>query len=169
MNNFERLAIAQAMMKQLSAAVKTGDPDNLRGICDSEMCEMAKAHNVSSVNVPINGKDAGIKMGIVPERTETQEKRVIADPKEFSSWCVRNAVDVLGYLVRTCPDAVLEAALRNEAGEVPGGTRVEEQTIVKRATTRLTGVKAAKIVEAYGSPQALGEALNQTLQLPGGE
>ena len=169
MNNFERLAIAQAMMKQISAAVKTGEPDNLRGLVDGEMYEMAETANVSSVNIPINGQEVGIKMGITPSKEETAEERVIADPQEFEAWCVDNAREVIHRLMVCTPDVLLQAALSNSNGEVPEGTNLEKRVVKKAPQTRLTGVKAEKIAQAYGTPQALNEAIAQTLGLPRGD
>ena len=36
----ENLAVAQAVYKVVSAAVKTGDPDNLRGRADAQLMEL---------------------------------------------------------------------------------------------------------------------------------
>lgn len=171
METFEKLAIAQAMYKQLAAAIKTNEPDNLRGAADAEIQELNDTHHVSSVSIPINGKDVGIKIGITPASTEMRQERVIKDSKAFVEWCQEpeRAKEIVSRLYIGKPEELLELALMNKAGEIPDGTEFVEVSKTKAATTRLTGVKAEKIVEAYGTPEALNAALHETLALPEGK
>lgn len=168
MNTFEKLAIAQAMYKQLAAAVKTHEPDNLRGTADAELYALNEQNNVSSVSVPINGKDVGIKYSITPATSESKCERVVTDERAFGYWCMNNAAEIIQQLLVSSPSDLLELALRNSAGEIPDGTEFKEVVKGKAAVTRLTGIKAEKIVEAYGTPEALNAALHETLALPEG-
>lgn len=128
MNDFEKLAIAQAVYKAVGAAVGTRDPDNLRGRCDAEARRAFEEDGVKSRDLRVNG----VKVGTLTAK-ETADTRAtvlrVKDRDDFTDWVEGNMPDEVIYevVVRTklagVADKVFEAAKDAHRETVTNGGR----------------------------------------------
>ncbi len=155
-NELGQLAMAQALYHELGRAIKTGDPDNLRGHADALLAD----GTVDRVRLQINGKSVGtLSARWKKERTYL----AVADSEKFAAWL---AGDGFGYLrewcARGCKGDIVElcASALVTAGEIPDGCRVEHED-ERMDGTVLKGCKMEDVVDAFAGnlPQAVVYAL----------
>lgn len=151
-----QLAMAQALYHELGRAIKTGDPDNLRGKADAMLDDGV----VDKVNLRINGKS----VGTLSNRYSTPETfLVVEDAEKFAAWL---AGDGFGYLrewvARGCKSDLLKlcASALVTDGEIPEGCRAG-QSDSYRIGTVIKGCKADDVAAAFAGnlPQAVVYAL----------
>ena len=139
-----QLAMAQALYHELGRAIKTGDPDNLRGKADAILDDGV----VDKLNLRINGKS----VGTLSNRYSTPETYLIVeDSEKFAAWL---AGDGFGYLrewvARGCKGDILKlcASALVTDGEIPDGCRAG-QSDSYRIGTVIKGCKADEVAAAF--------------------
>ena len=163
--NVERLAIAQAVFKAVSAAVSTKDPLSLRGRLDEELRDMYADVGVKSIDVKVAGQKVGTYSVKVAKAKDEMRVRV-TDHRAFEEWLFEG--DGTGYLHRLvgeCEDRLVR--MMSEAGEVAPGCDAERHSVPDMITGTTLTVRPDKVAEALDGQ--LTEAIAMLLPSRSGE
>lgn len=146
----ERLAVAQALYKELGAITSTGNPYSLRGMCDEELREAWEANGDKSRGIYLNGQEVGTLS--VKVTKPGKPKVVQVDVAESATWLVEQLEErpdwLLGWLGAHSTE-IAQACL-DATGEVPDGYEVRQDAGGAYAGTTLTGCTAERVQAATG-------------------
>lgn len=133
----ENLAVAQAVYKVVSAAVKTGDPDNLRGQADAqlmELYEMGKSLGMPTKSVDLTVGDAKVgTVSVIEKGGESKQVYDLTDGEAFERWLWNNSEDVTLYVSEHGSDFC--QWLMRKTGEIPDGVTVRSVETPTKVTT----------------------------------
>jgi len=154
MNDIERLAVAQALLKTVTKYTSTKDPDSLRARADADMLANYERMGMKSVDLRINGEKVGTYSVKVskPTTSTTRTRLVVDDSEDAYRWAVRSATDEFEDWCIANIDRFCQYAL-DEFGEVADGTHVETDTAAaqpERATGTVLKVDPPKVAHALG-------------------
>ena len=149
----ENLAIAQAVFQGVSAEVKTGNPDNLRGRADAQVMQLYEAGKQigmapKSIDLSVNGE----KVGTVSVTERGGGSRTVFDltnKDHFTAWLAdRDQLDALVQYILDHGEDFCSWFI-NETGEIPPGVDVRNvETSPKVGTTiRVDPKKVARALE----------------------
>ena len=145
----ERLAVAQALYKELGAIVDKGNPCSLRGRCDAELRAAWEENGDKTRGIYLNGQEVGTLSVSVSK--PGKPKAVQVDRALGAAW-LREQMDerpdwFLGWLGAHMDD-VAQAAL--DAGEVADGYEPKAASGGEWRGTTLRGCTAERVQEATG-------------------
>lgn len=160
MDQFEKLAIAQAVYKAVADQVATKDPYNLRGECDEYMRQRYEESGEKlTKRIAVNGVEVGTistkESKPIPQKV-TREL-VIKDMGALSEWMADGLEEKVDEFYKEIEFELVERfALwyARETGEVPDGCEVEtviepERPLAYAGT--VLRVDGAKVADALGS------------------
>lgn len=157
-DNLERLAIAQALYKELGRIVGTGNPSNLRGACDEELRGLFEDSGGSAdrMSIRINGQKVGELT--VNCTTESREERLeITDWEAFSEWRVEPK-QLMEFILSEGDELERMRQLAEwyltTTGEMPDGCDLVETYVpggIFKNTT-IKGITVGKVSKALGVP-----------------
>lgn len=165
-DDLQRLAIAQALYKELAKVVSTKDPNSLRSEMDRELEEDYRRDGTDRRRIVIDGVEVGTLSAKVSKASKTSRVEVTdwaafgeyhPDLEVMGQYVMRDESSMMGYL----------QWLFDETGELPDGCELVEQTTPGGSFigTTLRGCDAAKVGDALGL-QLMGNAV---ALLEGGE
>lgn len=146
----ERLAVAQALYKELGAIVSTGNPYSLRGMVDEELRADFEEDGTDRRRITLNGVEVG-KLSV--KVTKPGKPKVVQTDRTSAAIWLREQLGnlpdwLLGWLGSNM-DAIAQAALE-ATGEIPDGYEVKADKGGEFAGTTLTGCTAEKVQQATG-------------------
>lgn len=156
LTDVQRLAIAQAVFKAVSAVVSTKDPDSLRSECDRVLVEQYERTGAKSYDVPINGTKVGTySVKVSKAKPKRKAPRVwVDDGDEFAEWLASE--DGAGWLRQLVEEHGDEIAFGvfYETGEIAPGCVAQPDYCEPAEPARVTGttlrVDADAVAEAMG-------------------
>ena len=146
----ERLAVAQALYKELGEIVSTKTPYSLRGMCDEDLRADFEEDGTDRRRITINGVEVG-KLSVKVTKP-SKPKVVQTDIAKAATW-LREQLDerpdwLLGWL--GARSAEIAQACFDATGEVPDGYEVRRDLGGEYAGTTLTGCTVEKVQQATG-------------------
>ena len=146
----ERLAVAQALYKELGEIVSTKTSYSLRGMCDADLRADFEEDGTDRRRITINGVEVD-KLSVKVTKPG-KPKAVQVDIAESAMW-LREQLDerpdwLLGWIGARADD-IAQACL-DATGEVPDGYEVRRDAGGEFAGTTLTGCTVEKVQQATG-------------------
>lgn len=146
----ERLAVAQALYKELGEIVSTKTPYSLRGMCDEDLRADFEEDGTDRRRITLNGVEVG-KLSVKVTKPG-KPKAVQVDMAESAMWLREQLYErpdwLLGWLGAHSTE-IAQACL-DATGEVPDGYEVRRDLGGEYAGTTLTGCTVEKVQKATG-------------------
>ena len=157
LTDVQRLAVAQAVYKAVSAVVSTKDGDSLRSECDRVLVDQYERTGAKSYDVPINGIKVGTySVKVSKAKPKRKAPRAwVDDWDEFIDWLTHEdeADCWLRSLIEEHGDE-LASEILHETGEIAPGCAAQLDYCEPAEPSRVTGttlrVDAAAVAEAMG-------------------
>lgn len=146
----ERLAVAQALYKELGAITSTGNPYSLRGMCDEELRADFEEDGTDRRRITLNGVEVG-KLSVKVTKPG-KPKAVQVDIAKSATWLreqLEERPDWLLCWLGARSTEIAQACL-DATGEVPDGYEVRRDMGGEFAGTTLTGCTAERVQAATG-------------------
>ena len=146
----DRLAVAQALYKELDAIVSTGNPYSLRGMVDEELRADFEEDGTDRRRITLNGVEVG-KLSV--KVTKPGKPKVVqTDVAESATWLREQLEErpdwLLGWVGARTDD--IAQACFDATGEIPDGYEVKQDAGGEYAGTTLTGCTVEKVQQATG-------------------
>ena len=148
----ERLAVAQALYKELGEIVSTKNSYSLRGMCDEDLRADFEEDGTDRRRITINGVEVG-KLSVKVTKPG-KPKVVLEDMDAAASWAVGMCYETplpswfsawLGTKLTEIAQACFDAT-----GEIPDGYEVKQDAGGEFAGTTLSGCTVDKVQKATG-------------------
>lgn len=145
----ERLAVAQALYRELKAIVDIHNPYSLRGMCDEELREAWEANGDKTRGIYLNGQEVGT---LSAKLTKPGKPKAVQQDRALGAIWLREQLeerpDWFMAWIGAHMDEVAQAAL--DSGELAEGYTVKADTGGEWAGTTLRGCTAEKVQQATG-------------------
>lgn len=146
----ERLAVAQALYKELGEIVSTKTPYSLRGMCDADLRADFEEDGTDRRRITINGVEVG-KLSVKVTKP-SKPKVVQTDIAKAAMWLRAQLEErpdwLLGWIGARTDEAA--QACFDATGEIPDGYEVRRDKGGEYAGTTLTGCTVEKVQQATG-------------------
>lgn len=144
----ERLAVAQALYKELDKVVSTKDPRSLRAMCDEELAADFKENGTDRRRIVINGVEVGTLTAKIA-RPSKETRFEVTDWGALENWAFSEE-DAMAYVVRHVADFAKWHF--EQTGEMPDGCDLVEMTHPggQWMGTTIRGCTLDKVSEAAG-------------------
>lgn len=163
LTDVQRLAIAQAVFKAVSAVVSTKDGDSLRSECDRVLVDQYERTGAKSYDVPINGVKVGTySVKVSKPKPKRKAPRVwVDDGDEFAEWLASE--DGAGWLRQLVEEHGDEIAFGvfYETGEIAPGCVAQPDYCEPAEPARVTGTTLR--VDADAVAEAMGPMLGESV------
>ena len=117
-NGLERLAIMQALYKELGKQLSTRNPDSLRAAEDAALISRYEEDGTDRRRVNVNGTPVGyLTLKFAKERP----RAIVEDPGAFAEFLATDGASMLAEYVREKGQAMADWFIERMDGELPGG------------------------------------------------
>lgn len=159
-NDLERLAIIQALYKELGKQVSTRDPYSLRSMEGAALLARYAEDGTDRRRININGQEVG---ALTVKFEDARPRAIMEDADTLADWlCGEDGRQMLDAYMREKGQSVAEWLIEHMNGELPDGVTAYMEPRHPIGTT-LTGCTMEKVVPALGLnlTQAVAYALTE--------
>lgn len=160
MKPIERLAVAQALYKELGKVVGTKSTDNLRAEVDEYYIGRYLEDGMRTANVRLNGQTVGT-FSVISKKIPAHVEVYQLDDKTFADWVQDDDAAANACIAWMLADQKRRDAFARYCcevvGVVPDGYEAYREEEDESITTRFSKLDVSKVAEA------LGEALPSTV------
>lgn len=158
-NDLERLAIMQALYKELGKQVSTRDPYSLRSMEGAALLARYAEDGTDRRRININGQEVG---ALTVKFEDARPRAIVEDPELLAEWLAGEGSSMLAKYVRAKGQGIADWLVERMDGELPDGVTAYMEPRHPIGTT-LTGCTMEKVVPALGLnlTQAVAYALTE--------
>lgn len=145
-NDLERLAIMQALYKELGKEVGTRNPDGIRAKADAGLLARYAEDGTDRRRININGQEVG---ALTVKFEDARPRAIVEDPELLAEWLAGEGSSMLAKYVRAKGQGIADWLVERMDGELPDGVTAYMEPRHPIGTT-LTGCTMEKVVPALG-------------------
>ncbi len=158
-NELQRLAVMQALYKELGKQLSTRDPYSLRSTEDAALLARYAEDGTDRRRININGEQVGT---LTVRLAKARPRAIVEDHELFAEWLVGEGASMLAEYVRDKGQAIADWLIERMDGELPDGVTAYMEPSHPDGTV-LKGCEMEDVVSALGLnlTQAVAYALTE--------
>lgn len=145
-NELQRLAVMQAVYKELGKQLSTRDPYSLRSMEDASLLASYAEDGTDRRRININGEQVGT---LTVRLTKARPRAIVEDPESLAEWLIGEGASMLAGYLREKGQGVADWLVERMDGELPDGVTAYMEPSHPDGTV-LKGCEMEDVVSALG-------------------